>query len=452
MTWLVAHMWIALAGAALVALLLGWSLRGMLLIGRLRRAEVDRDVTKVELGEARDEIERLFAAQRKLLAGQGGAQAFEAAQVSPQADPALEQQLAETLSALRMARDELDALKAAPPVLAPAPELAAVPAIDGAAMLRTKELEDQVAALEADLARAQAALVAAEVARAEAVAAAAVPATPAQQTEAPPPVAEADPKLAWKASYLALRVKALENEVAAKPVLPVLVAAAPVIEEAAPVVAEPVTAAAPPADEEPVEEELARLRWRNRYLEGRLAYFEGDQESVADEIAEEDAEAIAELERELEPESAGEAEPAEAAGTYDDYDDAAEDYEGEEEDGFEDEDEDEGAFAAKTILGRLEEEDALADAGEAESVVPARPLALERPVEGAPDDLTLIGGIGPRIQEVLNSLGIFHFDQIADWSPENIAWIDEYLNFSGRVKREGWVEQAAILVGEAADI
>lgn len=450
MTWLVAHMWIALAGAALVALLLGWSLRGMLLIGRLRRAEVDRDVTKVELGEARDEIERLFAAQRKLLAGQGGAQAFEATQVSPQADPALEQQLAETLSALRMARDELDALKAAPPVLAPAPEMAAVPAIDGAAVLRTRELEDRVAALEADLAQAQAGLAAAEVARAEAVAAAAVPAMPAQ-TEAPP-VAEPDPKLAWKASYLALRVKALENEVAAKPVLPVLVAAAPVIEEAAPVVAEPVTPAAPPADEEPVEEELARLRWRNRYLEGRLAYFEGDQESVADEIAGEDAEAIAELERELEPESAGEAGPAEAAEAYDDYDDAAEDYESEEEDGFEDEDEDEGAFAAETILGRLEEEDALADAGEAESVVPARPLALERPVEGAPDDLTLIGGIGPRIQEVLNSLGIFHFDQIADWSPENIAWIDEYLHFSGRVKREGWVEQAAILVGEAADI
>ncbi|MBA4228447.1 MAG: hypothetical protein C0456_17705 [Hyphomonas sp.] len=432
MTWLVAHMWIALAGAALVALLLGWSLRGMLLTGRLRRAEVDRDVTKVELSEARDEIERLFAAQRKLLAGQGGAQAFEAAQVSPQADPALEQQLAETLSALRLAREELDALKAAPPVLAPAPEMAALPAIDGAAMLRTKELEAQVAGLEADLAEARRALTDAEVARAEAVAAAATVPAPVQ-TEAAP-AAEADPKLTWKVSYLALRVKALENEVAAQPAL----AAAPaVVEEAAPAAA-PSAPAAPKADEESPEEELARLRWRNRFLEGRLAYFEGDQESVDDEIAAEDEEA-ASLERERQ--------------TEDETGEALEDFAGDDdfEDEDEDEEEDEGAFAAEAILGRLEEEDALADAGEAADVMPARPLALERPVEGAPDDLTLIGGIGPRIQEVLNSLGIYHFDQIADWSPENIAWIDDYLHFNGRVKREGWVEQAAILVGEGAE-
>lgn len=435
MTWLVAHMWIALAGAALVALLLGWSLRGMLLTGRLRRAEVDRDVTKVELSEARDEIERLFAAQRKLLAGQGGAQAFEAAQVSPQADPALEQQLAETLSALRAARDELDALKSAPPVLAPAPEMAAVPAIDGAAMLRTKELEAQVAGLEADLAEARRALTEAEVARAEAVAAAA--AVPAPVQAEAPPTAEADPKLAWRVSYLALRVKALENELAAQP------APVPKVEEAAPVAAA-IAPAEPKADEEPPEEELARLRWRNRYLEGRLAYFEGDQESVADEIAAQDEETASEaFDVEAEYET-GEA--------LDEADDDLENVSGDDDD-FEDEheEEDEGAFAAEAILGRLEQEDALADAGEAGDVVPARPLALERPVEGAPDDLTLIGGIGPRIQEVLNSLGIYHFDQIADWSPENIAWIDDYLHFNGRVKREGWVEQAAILVGEGAE-
>ena len=446
MTWLVAHMWIALAGAALVALLLGWSLRGMMLMGRLRRAEVDRDVTKVELGEARDEIERLFAAQRKLLAGQGGAPAFEAAQVSPQADPALEQQLAETLTALRLAREELDALKAAPPVLAPAPEMAAVPSVDGAAMLRTKELEDQVAALEADLAEARRALTDAEVARAEAVAAAAAVPEPAPVEAEAPPAGEPDPKLVWKASYLALRVKALENEVAAQP--PAVATPAPVAEEVAPVAA-PSAPEAPKADEESPEEELARLRWRNRYLEGRLAYFEGDQDSVADEIAAED-DAAADLELEAEAEAEIEDEPDEADDAFEEQEAYAGEDEGDE-DGFEDEDADEGAFAAETILGRLEEEDALADAGEADDVVPARPLALERPVEGAPDDLTLIGGIGPRIQEVLNSLGIFHFDQIADWSPENIAWIDEYLHFNGRVKREGWVEQAAILVGEGAE-
>jgi predicted flap endonuclease-1-like 5' DNA nuclease len=286
------------------------------------------------------------------------------------------------------------------------------------------------------------------VARAEAVAAAAaVPAPAPVEVEAEaPPTAEADPKLVWKASYLALRVKALENEVAAQPAA--VATPAPVAEEGTPAAA-PSAPEAPKADEESPEEELARLRWRNRYLEGRLAYFEGDQDSVADEIAAED-DAVADLELEPEAEAGIEDKPEEADDAFDELEDYAGEDEGDE-DGFEEEDADEGAFAAETILGRLEEDDALADAGEADDVVPARPLALERPVEGAPDDLTLIGGIGPRIQEVLNSLGIFHFDQIADWSPENIAWVDEYLHFNGRVKREGWVEQAAILVGEGAE-
>ena len=415
MTWLVAHMWIALAGAALVALALGWSIRGMLLLGKLRRAEVDRDVARVELGEAREEIERLFASQRKLLSAQGDGQAYEATQVSPQADPALEQQLAETAAALQAARSELEALRSAPPVLAPAPELAALPMVDGAQTQQIRELEDRAAGLEADLAEARRALSAAEVARAEAAAAA-----PAPQADAP---ADADPKLVWKVGYLTQRVKALEGEVAAQPVLAVV--AAPVVE---PVAAAEAPAANAGADS--AEEELASLRWRNRYLEGRLAYFEGDAESVADEM-----------------EEAGEESGADddAAGAMTDEVDADEAF-------AEDEDEDEGAAAAEAILGRLEEEDALADAGEPAAVaVPVRPLALERPVEGAPDDLTLIGGIGPRIQDVLNSLGIYHYDQIAEWTLENIAWIDEYLNFHGRVKREGWVEQAAVLVGEGAE-
>ena len=414
MTWLVAHMWIALAGAALLALALGWSIRGMLLLGKLRRAEVDRDVARVELGEAREEIERLFASQRKLLSGQGDAQAYEAMQVSPQADPALEQQLAETAAALQAARSELEALRSAPPVLAPAPELAALPMVDGAQMQQTRELEGRVAGLEADLAEARRALSAAEVARAEAAAAA-----PAPQAA---PAAEADPKLVWKVEYLTQRVKALEGEVAAQPVLATLPAP----------VAEPGAAAEAPAAraaEESAEEELASLRWRNRYLEGRLAYFEGDAESVAGEMEE--------AGEDIDPEE-------DEADALADEDDAASDF-------AEEDDEDEGASAAEAILGRLEEEDALADAGEpAASAAPVRPLALERPVEGTPDDLTLIGGIGPRIQDVLNSLGIYHYDQIAEWTLENIAWVDEYLNFHGRVKREGWVEQAAVLVGEGA--
>lgn len=430
MTWLVAHMWIALAGAAVVALLLGWSIRGMLLLGKLRRAEVDRDVARVELGEARDEIERLFAAQRKMLAGQGEAGAFEAAQMSPQADPALEQKLAETITALQAARDELDALKSAPPVLAPTPELAVMPSVDAGHTVQVTELETRISGLEAELAEARTALSAAEVARAEAVAAG------AEARSADP-----DPKLEWKASYLAQRVRALEDQVATQPVA---IVAAPTVTENAPETARAETAAPAEVGEESPEEELARLRWRNRFLEGRLAYFEGDAESIAEEIAEEGLESSEDDET---YDDDGYEEGSEAEADFEAY----EDDEPVEDEGAFDEVEDEGAAAAEAILGRLEEDDALADAGKPDDILPARPLALDGPVENTPDDLTLIGGIGPRIQEVLNSLGIYHYDQIADWSLENVAWIDDHLNFHGRVKREGWVEQAAVLVGESVD-
>ena len=78
-------------------------------------------------------------------------------------------------------------------------------------------------------------------------------------------------------------------------------------------------------------------------------------------------------------------------------------------------------------------------------MVSAQPAGLDSPREGTPDDLTQIDGIGPRIQDVLNSLGVYHFDQISGWTEANEAWVDEYLSFSGRVSREGWVRQARSL-------
>ncbi|HBH44610.1 MAG TPA: hypothetical protein DDY28_09395, partial [Hyphomonas atlantica] len=64
MAWLLAHMWVALAGVAVFGLLLGWSIRGMLLVNKMRKAVVERDVTLTELDQAREEIESLYAAQR----------------------------------------------------------------------------------------------------------------------------------------------------------------------------------------------------------------------------------------------------------------------------------------------------------------------------------------------------------------------------------------------------
>jgi predicted flap endonuclease-1-like 5' DNA nuclease len=71
-----------------------------------------------------------------------------------------------------------------------------------------------------------------------------------------------------------------------------------------------------------------------------------------------------------------------------------------------------------------------------------RPDGLPAPRGGAPDDLRLIAGVSPRIESTLNSLGVYHFDQIAAWTPANIEWLERYLAFKGRIGREDWVAQA----------
>jgi NADH-quinone oxidoreductase subunit E len=87
-----------------------------------------------------------------------------------------------------------------------------------------------------------------------------------------------------------------------------------------------------------------------------------------------------------------------------------------------------------------------------EGIEGERPEALPAPVNGIPDDLKEISGIGLKIEEALNELGIFHFGQIAAWTPENVKWIDNYLVFKGRVNRENWIGQAKLLAaGQATE-
>ncbi len=75
-----------------------------------------------------------------------------------------------------------------------------------------------------------------------------------------------------------------------------------------------------------------------------------------------------------------------------------------------------------------------------------KPEAVSKPREGGPDDLKRIKGIGPRLEADLHDLGIFHFDQIARWGAQEVAWMDHNLKgFRGRVSRDGWVEQARTL-------
>ncbi len=61
------------------------------------------------------------------------------------------------------------------------------------------------------------------------------------------------------------------------------------------------------------------------------------------------------------------------------------------------------------------------------------------------DDLKLISGVGPVLEEKLNSVGIYRFEQIANWSERNMQEFDELLSFKGRIEREEWLKQAKTL-------
>jgi predicted flap endonuclease-1-like 5' DNA nuclease len=75
----------------------------------------------------------------------------------------------------------------------------------------------------------------------------------------------------------------------------------------------------------------------------------------------------------------------------------------------------------------------------------APPESLPAP-DGEPDDLKQISGIGPGIEKTLHELGVFHFRQIAAFTPANVAWVNRRLRFKGRIEREDWIGQARTLM------
>lgn len=77
--------------------------------------------------------------------------------------------------------------------------------------------------------------------------------------------------------------------------------------------------------------------------------------------------------------------------------------------------------------------------------VAKRPKGLAAARTGKGDELQRISGIGPKLEKTLHSLGFFHFDQIANWTPGEVQWVDEHLRFKGRIEREDWIPQAKLL-------
>jgi branched-chain amino acid transport system ATP-binding protein len=105
------------------------------------------------------------------------------------------------------------------------------------------------------------------------------------------------------------------------------------------------------------------------------------------------------------------------------------------------------------VESALDETQAPAASGGAVTTAPSataaatKPEGLPGPRGGGADDLKKIKGIGPQNETRLNALGVYHFDQIAAWTPAEIEWVGDHLAFPGRIEREDWVGQANTLAG-----
>lgn len=68
-------------------------------------------------------------------------------------------------------------------------------------------------------------------------------------------------------------------------------------------------------------------------------------------------------------------------------------------------------------------------------------LLTEAPADK--DDLKKITGVGPKLEEKLNALGVYQFAQIADWTSVQIQWVDDAMSLKGRIERDDWQGQVA---------
>jgi predicted flap endonuclease-1-like 5' DNA nuclease len=89
---------------------------------------------------------------------------------------------------------------------------------------------------------------------------------------------------------------------------------------------------------------------------------------------------------------------------------------------------------------------AQADTGRAQPSDEDKPELFDSPRDGQADDLKMISGIGPKLEQKLNSIGIWHYAQVASWTQKEVDWVDAAISFRGRVEREKWIPQAVALL------
>lgn len=79
-----------------------------------------------------------------------------------------------------------------------------------------------------------------------------------------------------------------------------------------------------------------------------------------------------------------------------------------------------------------------------------KPKLMKAPRKSGADDLKMIKGVGPKLEKTLNAMGFYHFDQVADWSADELAWVDQNLEgFKGRASRDDWIAKAKLLAAGA---
>lgn len=75
-----------------------------------------------------------------------------------------------------------------------------------------------------------------------------------------------------------------------------------------------------------------------------------------------------------------------------------------------------------------------------------RPTNLFKTAPDVRDPLEEISGVGPVLHKMLNDLGIYQFQQIANFRPQDVTWVSENLTaFKNRITRDDWVSQAKVL-------
>lgn len=74
----------------------------------------------------------------------------------------------------------------------------------------------------------------------------------------------------------------------------------------------------------------------------------------------------------------------------------------------------------------------------------ARPASARKAKAGA--DLKRISGIGPKLEGMLNAMGVKSVKDIAAWSEDDVAHFDRELGLDGRIAKDNWIAQAQALL------